>query len=165
MFNYQNVVINELKLNDLKLAVAESATGGMIASSLTNVPGASKVFLGGFVTYTNEMKHKLLGVSLDTLNGPGAVSEQCVKEMAEGVYKKTKADVILTISGNAGPTGSEGKEVGLFYLCIMVIDKCYIYQFKTESKNRLDNKVSFASKALEELSKLLLKFRINHGSK
>jgi nicotinamide-nucleotide amidase len=89
----------------LKLAVAESCTGGLIGHRITNVPGSSRFLLGDFVTYANELKHDLLGVSEETLKQYGAVSEQCVLEMAAGARAKAGADVAVATSGVAGPDG------------------------------------------------------------
>ena len=96
-----------------KLAFAESCTGGLLASRITSVAGASDYFLGSFVVYTNEMKEKILGVSKGTLLAQGAVSEKTAQEMLEGVFKKTSADYAIAVSGIAGPTGAlPGKPVG-----------------------------------------------------
>ena len=117
----------------LKLAVAESCTGGLIGHRITNVAGSSAYLLGDFVTYSNEVKHDTLGVSWDTLNGVGAVSEECVREMAAGARKRTGADVAIATSGVAGPDGGTAdKPVGT--VCIgMDSDKGQIsrrYQFR-----------------------------------
>ena len=87
------------------LALAESCTGGCLAHRLTNVPGASEVFLGGVVAYSNAVKQKFLGVRADTLARHGAVSEAVAREMAEGARKKFGADFAIAVTGIAGPTG------------------------------------------------------------
>jgi nicotinamide-nucleotide amidase len=95
------------------LAFAESCTGGMLSMHTTSIPGASEYFLGGFVVYSNGMKEQLLGVSKKTLHSQGAVSEQIVLEMLEGVFKKSAADFAIAVSGIAGPSGgTEQKPVG-----------------------------------------------------
>jgi nicotinamide-nucleotide amidase len=101
----EEVVAELLTQKRLKLAVAESCTGGLIGHRLTNVPGSSAFFLGDFVTYSNEMKSELLGVSQNTLQDYGAVSEQCVVEMAAGARARAAADVAIATSGVAGPEG------------------------------------------------------------
>jgi nicotinamide-nucleotide amidase len=101
----EEVVAELLTSKKLKLAVAESCTGGLIGHRLTNVPGSSAFFLGDFVTYSNEMKCELLGVGEKTLNDFGAVSEQCVLEMAAGARARSGADVAIATSGVAGPEG------------------------------------------------------------
>jgi nicotinamide-nucleotide amidase len=101
----------------LLLVTAESCTGGMIASAITDLPGSSKIFERGFVTYSNEAKIELLGVSEETLDDLGAVSSETAIEMAEGALKNSKADVVLSVTGIAGPDGgSEDKPVGLVYI-------------------------------------------------
>ena len=97
----------------MMLAVAESCTGGWVAKVCTDIPGSSSWFERGFVTYTNEAKQEMLGVSANTLNDSGAVSEVTVSEMAIGALNNSRAQVALAISGIAGPGGgSEEKPVG-----------------------------------------------------
>lgn len=109
------------------ISTAESCTGGLIAGTIVNVPGASAVFNEGFVTYSNEAKEKRLGVSHDTLEKYGAVSEETVREMAEGLARVTGADVTIVSSGIAGPDGgTKEKPVGLVYLCCYVKEKLYV---------------------------------------
>jgi nicotinamide-nucleotide amidase len=101
----EEVVARLMTERGLKLAIAESCTGGLIGHRLTNVPGSSKFFEGDLVTYSNELKMGVLGVSAQTLKQFGAVSEECVREMAAGARKRTGADVAIATSGIAGPDG------------------------------------------------------------
>jgi nicotinamide-nucleotide amidase len=101
----EQVVGDLLTEKRLTLAVSESCTGGLIGHRLTNIPGSSRYFLGDLVTYSNGLKHDLLGVRESTLNEHGAVSEQCVLEMAAGARERTGADVAIATSGVAGPDG------------------------------------------------------------
>ncbi len=99
------------------VAIAESCTGGLIANRITNVPGASAVFLAGFVTYSNQAKQDLLGVRAATLERVGAVSEEVVREMAEGALDRGKTDYAIAVTGIAGPAGgSPEKPVGTVYI-------------------------------------------------
>ena len=101
------------------LAFAESCTGGMLACHVTALSGASDYFLGSFVAYSNAMKEQVLGVSKHTLDTKGAVSQEVVREMLEGVFKKSSADFAIAVSGIAGPTGgSELKPVGTVWAAI-----------------------------------------------
>ena len=105
------------KLNGKRLATAESLTGGLIGGSITAVPGASKVYAGGIVSYTNQVKHALLGVSWEDLNTFGAVSAPVAKAMALGAKKALEADVAVSVTGLAGPDGDEfGHPVGTVFI-------------------------------------------------
>lgn len=97
----------------LTLATAESCTGGLVSKRITDISGASAVFEGAVVSYSNDVKMKLLGVSAATLDAHGAVSEETAREMAEGAIRRIGADVAVSTTGIAGPTGgSEAKPVG-----------------------------------------------------
>lgn len=100
----------------LTLATAESCTGGLAAKRITDLPGASRVFRGGVVCYTDEVKRNLLGVSAETLETFGAVSAQTAEALAKGACARLGADIGLAFTGVAGPDPSEGKSVGLVYL-------------------------------------------------
>ena len=97
----------------LRIATAESCTGGMVAAALTDVAGSSDVFERGFVTYSNAAKVGLLGVRPQTLEAHGAVSEEVAREMADGALAHSHADIAVSITGIAGPGGSEFKPEGL----------------------------------------------------
>ena len=98
-------VVHALKRQGLMLATAESCTGGWVAQVITSVAGSSEWFERGFVAYTNLAKREMLGVSTTTLSRYGAVSEQCVRAMAEGALTHSHAQVALAITGIAGPSG------------------------------------------------------------
>ncbi|WP_394172573.1 CinA family nicotinamide mononucleotide deamidase-related protein [Thalassotalea litorea] len=110
-------LVDILKAQNKTLTMAESCTGGLIAASITSVPGSSAVFEAGYTTYSNRIKHKLLGVSADDLQKEGAVSETVVKQMLIGALKAADADVGVSVSGIAGPDGgSDEKPVGTVWL-------------------------------------------------
>jgi len=103
--------------NKRVLATAESCTGGLIAGAITSLPGSSAWFDRGFVTYSNEAKMQMLGVSVSTLDDQGAVSEATVLEMAEGAVRQSNADLAVSVSGVAGPDGgSLEKPVGTVWI-------------------------------------------------
>jgi nicotinamide-nucleotide amidase len=99
-----------LKAQGLAMAAAESCTGGWIGQAVTMVPGSSKWFERGFVTYTNEAKQEMLGVDAETLKKNGAVSEPVVREMAAGALQASRAQVAVAVSGVAGPDGGTPKK-------------------------------------------------------
>lgn len=96
----------------LRIATAESCTGGLVAGALTDVAGSSDVFERGFVTYSNAAKSEMLGVAPGTLAARGAVSEEVAREMAEGALRASRADLAVSVTGIAGPGGSEFKPEG-----------------------------------------------------
>ena len=115
----ENAVLTELRRDGETLAVAESCTGGLISKRITDISGASDVFLGGAVTYANEAKMKMLGVSKETLDRYGAVSEETAREMATGVRRVSESDFGISVTGIAGPTGgSEEKPVGTVFIAV-----------------------------------------------
>ncbi|HET9716404.1 MAG TPA: CinA family protein [Pseudolabrys sp.] len=102
----------------LTLATAESCTGGLLAATITEIPGSSAVFDRGFVTYTNAAKQQMLGVTPSTIDVYGAVSTECAEEMAKGALAHASVDLAVSITGIAGPTGAvPGKPIGLVYFC------------------------------------------------
>lgn len=110
-------VVRLLMEKKLTLTTVESCTGGAISARIVNVPGASDVLMQGFVTYSNEAKHSLVGVSNETLKEFGAVSEETAREMAEGAVRTTGTDVAISVTGIAGPGGgTKQKPVGLVYI-------------------------------------------------
>lgn len=113
----EEAVVDMLKDQQLTLALAESCTGGAVASRIVNIPGASEVFGHGFVTYSNRAKRKVLGVKKSTLKTEGAVSSKCAREMAKGAAFISKVDIALSITGLAGPDGgTEETPVGTVFM-------------------------------------------------
>jgi nicotinamide-nucleotide amidase len=109
-------VLDACRARKLKVATAESCTGGLVAGALTDIAGASDVLDRGFVTYSNEAKQQMLGVSSETIRTFGAVSRQTAEEMARGALGKADADLVVAITGIAGPGGgSKDKPVGLVH--------------------------------------------------
>ncbi|NVO55445.1 CinA family protein [Rhodobacteraceae bacterium B1Z28] len=105
-------LLDRAKACNIMIATAESCTGGMVAAALTDIPGSSAVVERGFVTYTNRAKQEMLGVETDTLDTHGAVSENVAREMAEGALQHSAAQLAVSVTGIAGPGGSEFKPEG-----------------------------------------------------
>ena len=109
-------VLDACRARGLKIATAESCTGGLVAGALTDIAGSSDVLDRGFVTYSNEAKQQMLGVPLSTLQEHGAVSRQTAEAMARGALGRANADLVVAITGIAGPSGgSVDKPVGLVH--------------------------------------------------
>lgn len=112
-------IVKLLKKHQLHISTAESLTGGMLASCIVDVPGASEVFEEGYVTYSDEVKHKVLGVSKDDLKEYTAVSSIVAKQMAEGTARITGSDITVATTGYAGPGPAEdGTPAGTVYICV-----------------------------------------------
>ena len=151
----ETVIVRLLTGRKQTLAVAESCTGGCIANRLTNVPGASAVFLAGLVTYSNEAKQKILGVRADTLARHGAVSDAVAREMAEGARKQTHADYALAVTGIAGPTGgTPEKPVGTAFIGLAGASRT-IVERKLNSYERETFKQVTAQQAVEILRRAI----------
>lgn len=105
-------ILRRARARGVSIATAESCTGGMVAAALTDVPGSSAVFLGGYVSYSNALKVEALGVAPQTLAEYGAVSEPVAREMAAGARMRSGADLAIAITGIAGPGGSDHKPEG-----------------------------------------------------
>ena len=127
MQKIEEEIVSLLKAGGMTVTTAESCTGGAIAARIVDVAGASAVFHQGFITYSNEAKSNLLGVTKESLDTYGAVSPQTAKEMAEGLLKKSSADFSLAVTGIAGPDGgSKEKPVGLVYIACAYKDTCQV---------------------------------------
>lgn len=142
----------------LKVATAESCTGGLLSSRLTDISGSSSYTKANFVTYANEAKIELLNVKDETLQIFGAVSAECAIEMVEGLYQKTGCDIAISTTGIAGPSSPEkDKPVGLVYIAIKNEHSTQVREFHIDSKlSRKKIKFLFTQKALEFLTEFLL---------
>lgn len=145
----EEAVVEKLKEKHMKVATAESCTGGLIAKRITDVPGASEVFDCGIISYANEIKHRVLGVSEDDLNKYGAVSEPVARQMAQGALKVSGADIAVSVTGIAGPdSDSTNKPVGLVYIGLADRDNVWVRELRTSRKDRSYNRYVSASNAL-----------------
>lgn len=145
----EEAVVELLREKKLKVATAESCTGGFISKRITNVSGSSEVFECGVVSYANRIKSEILGVSEDDLKKYGAVSETVARQMAEGVLKLSGADIAVSVTGIAGPN-SDGtdKPVGLSYIGLADKNNSWVTELKTSRTDRDYNRYVNASTAL-----------------
>ena len=142
---------NLIRERGLKLALAESCTGGLLGDRITNLPGSSEYFLGGVVAYAYSAKADLLAVSWDTLNSKGAVSRETVLEMARGARRVFGADIAASISGIAGPGGGTvDKPVGTTWIGLAAPDGEWARQFQFHGA-RQENKASATEAAFQML--------------
>lgn len=145
----EEAVVELLREKNLKIATAESCTGGYIAKRITNVSGSSDVFECGIVSYSNRIKNEVLGVSADDLEKYGAVSETVARQMAEGAVKVSGADIAVSVTGIAGPNGDgTDKPVGLSYIGLADKNSSWVKELKTGRTDREYNRYVNASNAL-----------------
>ena len=149
-------IVSLLKRKKIKIAVAESCTGGMLSNTITSVSGASKVFTLGLVTYSNQSKISILKVPKKIISKYGAVSVQCCLAMVNNLSKISKAKSCVSITGIAGPKGgSKQKPVGLVYIGIRVGKKVAINKCNFRNKGRLFIQKQTVKKTLNLLLKLI----------
>ncbi len=151
-------VVTLLCEKKLVLATAESCTGGLIAKRITDVSGSSAVFNCGIVSYSNEIKEKVLGVKKETLEQYGAVSEQTVREMVQGILKISGADIAVSVSGIAGPNSDNtSKPVGLIFLAVSNGEKTVVKRLNNDFSFdiRNSNRTSASDEALKMIIKMI----------
>ena len=149
-------VILLLKERSCALALAESCTGGLISKLMTDVPGSSEVFFGGVVSYANQAKKELLGVSEETLRIFGAVSAECAGEMLRGAAEKFHTDCAVSVTGIAGPEGgTPEKPVGLVYVGIKCFEQILVKEYHFRG-SRAQIRERTAAVALNTLRRMLL---------
>lgn len=150
-------IVDLLKEKKLTLTTAESCTGGLIASQITSVSGASQVFEAGFITYSNHIKEHILSVDQKAINSSGAVSEEVVIKMAQGALSKSNADIAIAVSGIAGPTGgTKEKPVGTVWIAWGTSAHIQSQQFLINGNREYFQKV-VAARSLDLIRRLLIK--------
>ena len=148
-------LIRILTKKKLKISFAESCTGGLLASSITSISGASKVFNLGFVTYSNQAKIKVLRVNKNIIRKYGAVSHECCYAMVKNLSRISNSNINVSITGIAGPKGgTKQKPVGLVYIGIKKGDKIQINKFLFKSKKRSSIQKATVKKALNLILKI-----------
>ena len=153
---YNQKIVSLLKRNKLKIAVAESCTGGMLSSVITSISGSSKVFTMGLVTYSNQAKTGILKVPQKIIKKYGAVSVQCCLAMVNNLSKISKSKVCVSITGIAGPKGrSKQKPVGLVYIGIRIGKKVVVNKCNFKNKGRLFIQKQTVKKTVNLLLKLI----------
>ena len=149
-------IVSLLKRKKLKIAVAESCTGGMLSSAITSVSGSSKVFTLGLVTYSNEAKTSVLKIPKKIIGKYGAVSAQCCLSMVNNLSKISKAKACVSITGIAGPKGgSKQKPVGLIYIGVKIGKKATINRCNFKNNGRTFIQKQTVKKALNLLANLV----------
>ena len=137
-----NSLVKQLNKKNLKISFAESCTGGMLASKITSISGASKIFGLGLITYSNQAKISVLKVNKNIIKKYGAVSSQCCEAMVKNLAKISKAQINVSITGIAGPNGgTKTKPVGLVYIGVKIKNKILITKniFKQKSRKAIQN--------------------------
>jgi len=153
---YIKEVFTILHNKKLKLTTAESCTGGWLAKVITDISGSSEIFDRGFVTYSNKAKQEMLGVSIQTLNKYGAVSEEVVAEMAVGALKNSAANLSVSISGIAGPTGgTPNKPVGTVCFAWLITNRKPFSETVLFSGDRMEIRQQAVNYALQGILKMI----------
>ena len=143
-------IIDQLFKKKLKISIAESCTGGLLASTITSISGASKVFNLGLITYSNQAKIKFLKIDKNIITKYGAVSHECCYAMVKNLSKISKANINVSITGIAGPKGgTKQKPVGLVYIGVKKGNKIQINKFLFKSKKRSSIQKATVKKALD----------------
>ena len=151
-----SLLIKKCLKKKIKLSFAESCTGGLLSSLITSFPNSSKIFISGFVAYSNLSKERMLGVKSKTLKKYGAVSQEIAKEMVNGVWRKNKINIAVSITGIAGPGGgTDEKPVGLTYIALADGKNTRVKEFRFLS-DRMLNKNASAQTALNMVRLYLL---------
>ena len=154
----EKAVVDLLLANKLTVSTVESCTGGLLAARLINVPGVSEVFKSGYITYSNKAKRRLLGVKKNMLEKHGAVSEEVARAMAKGAAAVSKADVVVSVTGIAGPDGgTEEKPVGLVYIGCHVCGR-YMVRKCLFSGDRAKVRESTVAAALSLMRECILQY-------
>ena len=149
-------IINLLRRRKLKIAFAESCTGGMLSSTITSISGASKVFKLGLITYSNQSKNTILKVPEKIIKKFGAVSAQCCLAMVNNLKKISKSDVAISITGIAGPKGgTRSKPVGLVFIGIKKANKVNIYKCFFKNKGRTYIQKATVRKSLDLILRVI----------
>lgn len=136
LFEKAQQTVDLLKLHNLKIATAESCTGGMVSSFITSVSGVSEIFEMGVTSYSCRIKNKVLGVKNETLKQFGAISESTAEQMAENIREISGADIGVSVTGAAGPDGSEGHDAGFVFIALSHKDGVIVKQLNIEPKSR-----------------------------
>ena len=136
MISAAEKTVGLLKKHNLKIASAESCTGGMFSRYITAVSGASSVFELGIASYSSRIKHKILNVNEDTLKKEGAISSNTASQMAENIRSLADADIGVAVTGNAGPSADENKAVGLVYIALSFKNKTEVKKMNIIPKSR-----------------------------
>ncbi|WP_164704224.1 CinA family protein [Mesoplasma coleopterae] len=129
-------LVDYLKTNNKTISTCESFTGGMFANEITNISGASEVYVGSFVSYQNSFKQSIVGINERIIKKYGVVSEECAIEMAQKTLKLTNSDFSISFTGNAGPIAMEKKEVGLAYICVCSKTKYKVIKIQETNMSR-----------------------------
>ena len=154
LFNIAEKTVDTLKKYNLTISTAESCTGGMVSSYITSVSGVSEIFEMGITTYSCRIKNQALSVKKETLEKFGAVSEQTAREMAENIRIKANSSIGASVTGAAGPDGTEGHPAGYVFIAISNKEKTIVKLLNIEAKSR--NFVR--EKATESLFNLIVDF-------
>lgn len=149
-------LINYLKNTNYKLCTVESASCGMLANLIGRYPNISKFYMGGMITYWDNIKHQLLDIDLNLLNKHGTISHEIAYEMSKSIVKLTNANIGISITGNCGPNPIENKPIGLYYVGININNNINVFKFNLSPRlTRYKQQYIISKCALKKLYELL----------
>ena len=148
--------LKKLTHNKLKISFAESCTGGLISTIITEIPNASKIFELSLITYSNQSKIKLLNIDPNIIKKYGAVSANCAQEMAKGLIKYNYCNIAISITGIAGPNSDNtNKNIGLVYICLIYNDKIITNKLQLGNLTRSEIRIKTAIAVLNMISDII----------
>ncbi len=150
-------ILEQCTGRELTIATAESCTGGLLSAILTELPGSSAMFTHGFITYANEAKNQLVGVSPELIHAHGAVSEPVARAMADGALRASGASIAIAITGIAGPSGGENKPVGTVHFAIAQQGRATRHEHKIFAGDRSQIRLAATENALDLILAILVR--------
>ncbi len=153
--NNSELVVNLLKEKNLTISFVESATCGLLTSELVQYNNISKIFEGSLITYSNDFKSKVLNINENIISDYGVISEEVVLQMAHNFKKMYFANLVISISGNAGPSNISNQEIGTFFVCYLFNERSLVKKYVLSKNDRRENLKEIIEIIYEEILNLI----------